>query len=182
MKGDLKKIKKHYGEDFAHLCRTLFPTILETEGLLYELIKSRFAFNKSLYQDLIENNYVADFRNYIYSLIETEEDIVDTGKSPFALMKEAGYNLFECTTEDDIQEFRMYYNRREELCTFNGGRLNTHYVFFAVKDNALDLDRKSFLVPNRQDEYGTSVISIQFTKGDINHVSIKNRYNNYGNN
>ena len=34
MQNDLKRIKDKYGEDFSHLCRELFPTILETEGLL----------------------------------------------------------------------------------------------------------------------------------------------------
>ena len=179
MQRDLKRIKKHYGEDFAHLCRSLFPTILETEGLLYELISSKFAFNRSLYSDLIQNNCVFEFRDYILSFIEEEKELLDTGKSPFALMYEVGYNLFECKTEEDIQEFRMFYEKQEELCTFVGGRLNTHYVFFAVKNNAIDLNRKDFIKPNRQDEYGTSVISIQFTKGDINRVSIKNRYNHY---
>ena len=29
---DLKLIKKHYGEKMAHLCRDLFPTLLEEEG------------------------------------------------------------------------------------------------------------------------------------------------------
>ena len=32
---DLKLIKSEYGEDFAHLCRSLFPTLLEQEGKLY---------------------------------------------------------------------------------------------------------------------------------------------------
>lgn len=34
---DLKQIKKEYGENMAHLCRELFPTILETPGLLIYL-------------------------------------------------------------------------------------------------------------------------------------------------
>ena len=29
---ELKKIKKIYGEKFMQMCRTLFPTLLETEG------------------------------------------------------------------------------------------------------------------------------------------------------
>ena len=53
----------------------------------------------------------------------------------------------------------------------------TNYVFFAVKDNVDDIKRKNFKSPQRQDEYGTSVISIQFSRGDVNTLSIKNRYN-----
>ncbi len=29
---ELRKIKKRYGERFMHMCRDLFPTILEQEG------------------------------------------------------------------------------------------------------------------------------------------------------
>ena len=35
---DLKFIKKHYGENFAKMCREYFPTILEQQGLLTEII------------------------------------------------------------------------------------------------------------------------------------------------
>ena len=58
-------------------------------------------------------------------------------------------------------------------------RLKTNRVFFAVKDNALDIKRKSN--PQREDEYGTSVLSLQFTL-DTNYLSIKNRYNHTVNN
>ena len=34
---ELKRIKKLYGENFMHLCRELFPTLLEQEGLLTEI-------------------------------------------------------------------------------------------------------------------------------------------------
>ena len=55
--------------------------------------------------------------------------------------------------------------------------LETCYVWFAVKDNAEKLNRKKFKHPMRQDEYGTSVISIQFDRDDTHTLSIKNRYN-----
>ena len=35
---DLNYIKKHYGENFAKLCRGLFSTILETPGFLSKII------------------------------------------------------------------------------------------------------------------------------------------------
>lgn len=54
--------------------------------------------------------------------------------------------------------------------------------FFAVKKNADEIKRENFTNPQRQDEYGTSVISIQFSKGTINDLSIKNRYNHSVNN
>ena len=70
------------------------------------------------------------------------------------------------------------------MCTFLDpvARLENKYVFFAVKKNVLDIKREDFLIPDRQDEYGTSVISIQFTRDKSNHLSIKNRYNELVNN
>ena len=62
---ELKNIKKHYGEDFMHLCRSLFPTLLETEGLLSKIISSKFAETHSLYEDIKNNNLENEFKNYI---------------------------------------------------------------------------------------------------------------------
>lgn len=178
MSDDLNKIKKKYGEKFAHLCRKLFPTILETNGLLYRLIESKFYPNKFLYDDIINNKLVSLFQNFINNLVEKEDDIeINVNKTLYELLDEAGYILYECKNEDDIQKFKKYYKKGEELCTFKGNRLETNYVFFAVKKNVDDIKREDFINPERQDEYGTSVISIQFTREKSNYVSIKNRYN-----
>ena len=181
-KDDLKLIKEKYGENMMHLCRTLFPTLLETPGLLFEVLSSNFNFSKFLYGDIIQNNKVEDFKNYIYSLIDVEKKTSITLKTPKELLKEVGYSLYQCNTEEQIQYFKKYYAENEELCTFNGGRLNRCYVFFAVKKNVDEIKRENFNEPNREDEYGTSVISIQFTKDEINTLSIKNRYNHRVNN
>ena len=174
---DLQKIKDRYGEKMMHLCRSLFPTVLETPGLLYELLSTHFDFNRELYYDIVNNNLTESFKRYIYGLIDVEQNKVETTKSPFALLKEAGYTLYECKTNKDILKFKKYYDDSEELCTFRSNRLDTCYVFFAVRDNASRLNRKDFTSPQRQDEYGTSVISIQFSRGGTNTLSIKNRYN-----
>ena len=47
----------------------------------------------------------------------------------------------------------------------------------AVKKNVDEIKREDFKNPKRQDDYGTSVISIQFSRGASNTLSIKNRYN-----
>ena len=175
---DLKLIKKYYGENMMHLCRTLFPTILETKGLLFSLLEREFAHTRHLYNDIIEYNLQDEFRDYIYSLLdENKEEVVVTEKSVKELLDEAGYVLYECKTEEDIQSFRKYYIKKEELCTFDGGRLERCYVFFAVKKDVDRIKRRNFLNPKRDDLYGTSVISIQFSRGDVNTLSIKNRYN-----
>ena len=178
MNSDLKLIKKKYGEEMSHLCRELFPVILEQEGLLSKLLLDNFEPNHFLYKDIVENDVVNSFKNYIYSLVDVEiEKEVKVDKNPKELLNEAGYDLYECHTEEDIQKFKKYYTSREELCTFNGGRLNDCYVFFAVKKNVNQIRREDFDYPKRQDEYGTSVISIQFTRDETHTLSIKNRYN-----
>lgn len=182
MINDLKLIKNKYGENMMHLCRECFPTILETPGLLFELLSSNFAYNKFLYDDIIKENKKQNFKNYIYSLINVEPKEIVVNKSPEELLDETGYILYECKTEKDIQRFKKYYYRNEKLCTFNGGRLNDCYVFFAIKKNVDEIRRENFISPERQDDYGVSVISIQFSKGEKNTVSIKNRYNHTVNN
>ena len=187
---DLKLIKRHYGEKMMHLCRSLFPTILEEEGLLYSILTKRFYPGEFLYDDIIENKWEDKFSQIIFTLynkIKNDENKEGktisfnpgtgkiTSKTPFELLRQKGYTLYQCKNEDDIQSFRKYYAPGEELCTFHGGRLKSCFVFFAVKDGAENIKRRKH--PKRQDEYGTSVISIQFTRGKFNNVSIKNRYN-----
>ncbi len=179
---DLKLIKKYYGEKMMQLCRELFATILERPGLLFKLIEDNFEHNKFLYDDIVDNNLDEVFKNFIYNLIDVEKNEITTCKTPFELLKEVGYILYECKTEEDIQSFKKYYASNEKLCTFNGGRLDKHHVFFAVKENVDEIRREDFKNPTRQDEYGTSVISIQFSRGGVNTLSIKNRYNHRVNN
>ena len=195
MEKDLKWIKKHYGEKFSHLCRELFPTILDTEGLLPKILENSFLPSRELYDDLTSRDLTAEFKNYVYSQANVENKYgKKTNLSPEELMDRAGYILYpECQTEKDIQSFRHYYYRGEptpkytggtpayregeELCTFNGGRLNTCRVWFAVRKDVDKIKRKDFKNPRREDDYGTSVISIQFTKTKPSTLSIKNRYN-----
>ena len=180
---DLKVIRKKYGEKMYHFCRESFPTLLEEPGKLSKLLSDNFHESHSLFDDIVANGKESEFKNFIYSLVDVENNNeLGMIKTPEELMSEAGYVLVECYNEGDIQAFRKYYARREELCTFKGGRLNRCRVFFAVKKNVSDIKREDFKNPTRQDEYGTSVISIQFTKDGTNTLSIKNRYNHTVNN
>lgn len=182
---ELKKIKKVYGENFMKMCRTLFPIVLEEEGKLYEILSSTFSDNcRTLYEDITANELESEFKNIIYSKFHRKEEpkITSVDKTPYELLDEAGYNLVECKTEEEIQSFKKYYAENEELCTFNGGRLDRCVVFFAVRKNVDDIKRENFENPKREDEYGTSVMSIQFDKEGMCIPSIKNRYNHRVNN
>ncbi len=182
MEKDLKLIKKKYGEKMMHYCRSELSTILENDGLLPSLLLEHFNENHMLYDDIEKEDKLEEFKNYIYSLIDVENNNKKVeDKTPEELLSKAGYNFYECKTEEDIQSFKKYYSKGEELCTFRGGRLEKCHVFFAVKKNVDEIKRENFSKPKRQDEYGTSVISIQFTKESCA-LSIKNRYNSTVNN
>ena len=178
---DLKEIRKHYGEKMSHLCRDLFPTILEKKGLLFHIIETHFARSKQLCEDIMSENKESSFKTYIYSIydeINNTNSRTKIDKSARELLSEKGYTLYECKNNEDIQKFKKYYKKKEELCTFRDPyRINNYNIFFIVKDNADELKREDFKDPKREDEYSVSVLDLQFDKGQRQRVSIKSRYN-----
>lgn len=174
---ELAIIKKKYGENMMHLCRKLFPSIIES-GNLSTLLLQNFPPSRYLYNDIVKNNKQVEFVNYIYSLHNNNAILCyDTDKTPKELLDSVGYDLYECKTMEEVNSFIKYYAKDEVLCTFNSNRIEECYIFFAVKKDADSIKREDFLYPRKEDLYGTSVISIQFTRGLKNIISIKNRYN-----
>ena len=174
---DLKIIKKKFGENMMKLCRELFPSLLDEKGLLSGILLENFNPSKTLYDDIKKSCLEKEFKMFIYSFLNDEEVLTNSKKTPKELFEEEGYDFYECKTEEDIQKFKKYYARGEELCTFRDRRLDKCYVFFVVKKNVDEIKRENFKKPIREDEYGTSVMSIQFTKDEAHTLSIKNRYN-----
>lgn len=191
---DFKKIKRDYGEKMAQLCRKWFPTIMDHKGILYGILVSHFQKSKSLYWDIAREYKLSEFRDYIYEFFDFETTkAAPTNKTVKELLNSKGYEIFECKTNEEIQSFRKYYSTRglpyikwlsnglpcpvgDELCTFGDmDRLADYYVFFIVKNNADVVKRDDF--PERDDEYSTSVLCLQFEKGINQRVSIKSRYN-----
>lgn len=173
---DEKIIRELYGEKMWKMCKKLFPTILIKPGELSKILQNNFNPSRYLYEDIIKNNAVYEFQKYICSLSNIDISKVATLKSVRELLNEKSYDLYECHTEEDIQSFKKYYAPHETICTItNGNRLDRCHVFFAVKKNFDSIQRSES--PRRDDDYGTSVISIQFTKGDLNILMITNRYN-----
>ena len=183
---DIQILKRFYGEKFAHLCRSTFPLILENETLLPKLIMDSFAPSKALYDDITEDNrdYIR-FKDFIFEKYHQYVENQETPKeldnvTAEELMARAGYTLYpECQNFKDLVQFKKYYAPKETLCSFEprNERLKTCRVWFAVKNGAENLNRKDFHHPEREDEYGSSVISIQYTKDLFSTLSIKNRYN-----
>lgn len=193
---DLKYLKLHYGEDFAHLCRSLFPTILKEEGRLAGIIESKFAHSKFLAKDL--KGKEKSFKDFVYDIYEKDYKKIKfkllNNKTPEELMDEAGYILYpECKTEADIQKFRKYWYRPDErvieydgktpektmgdeLCTFDGGRLSNCRVWFAIKKDIDNIKRENYAV-EKENPYDVSALSIQVDKFGRPNISIKGRYN-----
>ena len=74
MNSDLQYIKKKYGEKMMHFCRENFSTILEKEGLLTQIFSNYFNENRSLYEDLKENNWLFQFKNFIVKKASSGEN------------------------------------------------------------------------------------------------------------
>jgi len=185
MKSDYEFLKENYGESFARECRAFFPTILEYHGVLSKIMSETFAENHFLLEDIVKNNKTEEFKNFIfakfYDVLESKQiDNIQERliERPEVLMDKAGYVLMHCKTSEDVQKFKRFYAPGEELCTFrDDDRIDNWHIFFAVKKNVSDIKRGNFDHPMRQDEYGTSVISLQFSRGEKSILSIKNRYN-----
>ena len=147
---DYERLKKKYGESFAKFCRANFSTILEEEGKLVEIIESKFAPSKFLYEDIVYYNKEEDFINYIYSFYEVDFNKITTEETPEALLDKAGYKLYKCETNEDVLEFKKYFRQDEELCTFRDPeRINNRHIFFAVKKNVDEIKRENFTNPEK---------------------------------
>lgn len=179
MNNDLKVIKKKYGEAMMHFCRKSFPTILNEENVLLSILLNNFYPDKDLYSDIVNLGIENEFINYINSLYNPEyvQELLMCNKTPKEIFEEIGYDFYECNSNEDIRSFRKYYAPDEELCSFNEDRISRCYVFFAIRKDIDKIKRQDFLFPKRQDEYGVSALSIQFTKDNNYTLSIKNRYN-----
>ncbi len=73
MNNELKKIKKLYGEEMMHMCRELFPTILEKEGLLLNILLSHIAPTHSIANDIKGKKLTDEFKNCIYSFVDIKK-------------------------------------------------------------------------------------------------------------
>ena len=99
----------------------------------------------------------------------TQEEIIED-------FKKAGYNTVIFDDEEKIAECKKYYAAGEVICTYNNlsGRMSQYHMLVAIKKDIDKIQRGK--TPQREDEYGTSILNIQIAKNG-SHMSIKNRYN-----
>lgn len=115
--------------------------------------------------------------NYLVSLKNVQINEKASYQNPFELLYKAGYNAEYADTLQKQNSIEKYFKPDEKLCTFHDkNRFKNYYIINAVKTNVDEIKRENFTDPQREDSYGTSVISIQILKyGGF--ISIKNRYN-----
>ncbi|MBO5833937.1 MAG: hypothetical protein J6R22_03210 [Alphaproteobacteria bacterium] len=163
-----KQIKKQNGEKFAQVIRgdrTHDGSLLEVPNIVHIL---EFAG-----RDEIDAIQIRRVIQEIY--IEHKDDQYFTTKSPLELLSEAGYDAFVVKNEEQKNSIIKYYRPGEEICTFKDPQRHIkNYIIHAVKRGADKIQPSA--MPRREDEYGTSVISIQIAKTG-GYLSIKNRYN-----
>ena len=99
----------------------------------------------------------------------TQEEIIED-------FKKAGYDTVIFDDEEKIAECEKYYAPGERICTYNNlsGRMSQYHMLVAIKKDIDKIPRSK--TPQREDEYGTSILNIQIAKNG-SHMSIKNRYN-----
>ena len=158
-----EQIKKQNGEGFARELRRFDSGIFEIENLPH-ILKYAGSMSEPLF----------DFLEMLKN-IEIEE--VKNPQNPFDLLKKAGYDAFLADTHQKQNSVWQYFTKEERLCTFDdANRFQNYYIIYAIKEGAHKLNRSDFLNPEREDEYGASVISIQIAKRG-GFIKITNRYN-----
>jgi hypothetical protein len=115
--------------------------------------------------------------SYLHSLQNTKFDEQEEYIDPITLLDKAGYNAYVANTLKKQNEIKKYFAPGEKLCTFDDpNRFKIYHIINAVHKDVANIKRSDFKTPQREDKYGTSVISIQILKTG-GFISIKNRYN-----
>lgn len=166
----MSNIKKFIGEyAYKHIENMAY----DKDALRKALVTPANA--RAVFSDLTEyeiKSLVADISNSgtIGTVRETTQEEI---KKAFA---ENGYTTVIFDDEQAIAECKKYYRDGEIICTYNNlkSRMREYHMLVAIKDNIDEIERSKN--PERDDEYGTSILNIQIARNG-SHMSIKNRYN-----
>ena len=156
-------IKKQNGEHFAKTIRNYDNGIFDITNI-DKIVKHA-------------GREAAPLMSYLISLknIQIEEHAVH--RNPIELLDKAGYDAYVADTLEKQNAISKYYKDSEKLCTFRDpNRFKKYCIINAVRKDVDRIKREDFKTPQRDDEYGTSVLSIQILKTG-GFISIKNRYN-----
>ena len=155
------KIKKQNGEHFAKAIRNYDNGIFDIPNL-DEIVK-------------YAGREAEPIMNFLISLKGIHIEEMGVHEDPVILLKKAGYNAYVADTVEKQNAIKKYFAPGEELCTFrDSNRYQKYFIINAVREDVDEIERSE--KPEREDKYGTSVISIQVLKSG-GFISIKNRYN-----
>lgn len=166
----MSNIKKFIGE---HAYKCIENMAYNSEAIRVALVTPTNA--RAIFADLSEyeiKSIVADISNSgtIGTVRNTTQEEI---KQAFA---ESGYTTVIFDDEQAISECKKYYNAGEVICTYNNleKRMQEYHMLVAIKEDIDKINRSEN--PQRDDEYGTSILNIQIARNG-SHMSIKNRYN-----
>ena len=159
-----EQIKKQNGEHFAKTIRSFDNGIFDVPGIA-DVVK-------------YAGREAEPILNYLVSLKKIHIDTTPDYKDPIQLLDEAGYRAYYVHNLDEQNAIMPYFAPGEQLCTFyDQTRFQKFHIINAVKKNVQEIKREDFVGhEEREDAYGTSVISIQILRTG-GFISIKNRYN-----
>lgn len=162
-----KQIKKQNSERFAKTLNNYHNGVFEIENIV--------SIVKHAGHDVSDAEAILP---YLMTLLQSTPEAKKDPEDPFVLLGKAGYTCTYADTLKKQNKIRQHFSPGEELCTFNDpDRFKNYYILNCVKKNVKEIKRDDFRgKEKREDEYGTSVISIQVAKRG-GFVSIKNRYN-----
>ena len=159
-------IKRQNGEAFAKAIRQFDSGIFEVENLPRIV---RYA-----------GRDAEPVLTYLASLKpkKTERKDFSTAEDLFQLAEKAGYKVIYADSLEKQNSIQDLFALNEGLCTFkDSNRFKNYHIFHLIKEGAEKLNRADFYgKEEREDAYGTSVLSIQISKQG-GFIKICNRYN-----
>lgn len=166
----MSNLKKFVGE-YAY--NTIKNIAVDSEKIHQALVTPQNA--RAIFSDLTEfqiKSLCAEISNSgtIGQIREaTQQEITDA-------FNVGGYDIVIFDDEEAIAECQKFYKQGEVICTYNSlkSRMSEYYMLVVIKANIDKIERSKN--PEREDEYGTSVLNIQIARNG-SHMSIKNRYN-----
>lgn len=156
-------IKKQNGEGFARVIRNYDNGILDVPNI-DKIV--RYA-----------GRDAGPIIQYLVSLKGVKIQQKSVHHDPISLLDKAGYSAYVADSQEKQNAIKSYFAKGEELCTFSDPvRYKKYYIINAVRKDVNNIKRGDFKKPEREDAYGTSVLSIQIPKTG-GAITIKNRYN-----
>ena len=156
MVDDLKIIKKHYGEKMSHLCRELFPTLLEEPGWLSNFMLEKFEPNKLLYEDIIMNGFKESFKNFVLSFKQIKREEVPVTKTPSELLSVKNYDYKlkheEKTYNKNIEFYSKTKPQKGDYIYISRNTLEEDMLTYGHIHNIDDLNHNNVLVIEKNEK------------------------------